>query len=251
MLLVCLVTPVAAAPNRYAEADVDVSDVTVTGGPYYLNQPVVASGTVTIVSEASGNGKVWALSNAGYSVTNPDAVIVASGSNFESDVALSLRLTTVDAGQIYEWETTFTLDIVGYWTISHYGGAIARWTLRDWGDSDADTGDSFKVIAVERKCDYNRYTKNIFLDSPKFTDDAGDWWKWSRGNHTYMLLMPTGVTATPEVDSYLRIKILNGKVTFMGSVNYEFSQPVVVYELVDGVLVEVARFTKVVNGIPQ
>lgn len=111
------------------EINVECSDINAPE-QVRVGSDITASGTVTITSEAEASGFfsiAYAESNAGYSVTNPNAVVVADNSNSVSDFDGGIFHADADASQTYEWSTTFNVNRLGDWEVSHYGDASVIW----------------------------------------------------------------------------------------------------------------------------
>lgn len=126
---------------------------------YYVSDRVTASGIVfievTAHAEGSSSVEAHASSTAYFTVTDPDSIVIDSGSQHKeaSETGGEDKIADADASQIYEWSSTFTLDKEGKYVIVQ-GGEWETSTSGP-GDGDYESGsgsatDSVVVTAVLR-----------------------------------------------------------------------------------------------------
>lgn len=254
------------------EVSVTCSDIVVVGDPWVGNT-ITASGTVTIIATATTTGNILttgtaeADSTAYYEVTDPNGSPVASGGTLspsvvsDSDTGWWKFAAEADASQEYNWSTDIYLNQAGDWTITQGGDASAEWArylFGIWRTTHAEESD-----AATRSLTINAYIRTfdtgatLNLGSPQnigqaFHQTFGNTWTWSEGGNTYVLYMPDGI----EVTGYdgnelgnLYITITNGVVTFFPPW-VQFSQPVTLYQVLNGELVELITFSQVESGQP-
>ncbi len=246
VLLVSL-TGAAFAAGGDTEASVVLSDIVVvgpSGDTYYVSDSVTASGTVTITSTADAWGSYSAYatteSEAGFSIEGPSGPL-DSDSNIETDSDSAWgwwdQSASSDSSQIYEWSSTFTLDELGDYTITQEGAAETLASTGWWWPYySEDYNFNFLTISAINKPMETQWEPTFYDYTHQLDFNNPNTLAWMVGTNPdrYKLTVPEGTTITPDI-SILNITILNGDITFgAGHCNVEFSNPVVLSQLVEG-----------------
>lgn len=255
------------------DVQVEVSDIVVVGDPWVGNT-ITASGTVTIIATSDAPLKTLqvsyaeAESDASFTVTDPNGITVDSGANSESDDDDGWKLTkklsdpaSADASQTLTWSSDIYLNQAGDWVITQGGEASAEWAtyFLIWRTGHAEESDAATCsLTITAYIQTFGYGANLNLTTPQgfnqsFHETFGDTWTWrGEDGYQYVLYMPDGTEITGYNGNELGnvfITVCNGVVTILPPWA-QFSQPVTIYQVVNGELVELMTFSQVENGVP-
>jgi len=250
---------------------VELSDIEIEGG-HDEGTVVTASGTITIAAKTDARlwiGLALAMSEAGYGVVDPDGQLVDSGENSESDVDIGL-FPEADASQVFEWESTFKLRESGLYSISHLGLASTYWIGLFGLGADFAEGSLSTTWRVDPPMLTDPWQQGDGFQVMVATWNSHETYSWEGGyrdGHVLgeaidqvgvnyprplRLVIPAGtiVNEGGVVASTFSVKYQCGGLVFHPT-NITFSNPVTVYEFVDGEWVELVVFTKIVHGQPE
>ena len=291
-----LVMMAVSAPAVFAwggeNADVAVSPITIdTGGnPLWVGYGVTASGTVTIVADASAGGALFALavadSSANFSISDPSSVVIAAGSSGVNDVGVGgfwVVTANADAGQTFAWSSTFTPTEPGWYAV-YQDGAASAWYLtflpNGFGsDSDFVAGTyTFWVSQVPSGCvdptggltdkfivlvnaGYYIFTAPwVEKDRPwiygrTLAEDLNADWQlcWGGQMHKLHLFIPAGTEIHGLADRkayFMEVVAYQGSLYFPKEPYLSFSQPVVVTDTTADGRANIWVFDQLVGGKP-
>lgn len=258
--------------------DVSVSPITITGNTN-VGQTVTLSGTVTVTSSADAGGAFFAAayadSNAYFSVDNPNATTVASGSNSQSQLGFGgfwVFPASADASQTYGWSADVVLDQYGYWQASQGGDANALWfTIFPFGGGgDSASGGNFLMFYAFPgnpgmippdgwvTFELNTMGYEHFFDwvEPKWdegktlAEDACA--EFAAGGEQYRICIPKGTEITgwngAKISS-LSLFYCRGEILFSPAYVW-FSQASTLSQMVNGEWTAVATFEQISGGRP-
>lgn len=271
-------------PSSDAEADVEVSDIDIdVDGELYVGTVVTASGTITITATSEANfwlawDNAQAESSAGFTVTDPNSIVVDSDLNTEEDSDTGWFGAEADASQVYNWSSTFELDTIGDYLIEASGSAFASWWSWWHSGSDEDEGYSsllLTAIPEPQERNPNRFSIVMcsgFTANGRYIDEHNNTLRGevvATGEYNgeqYMLVIPEGCIITRlsgERLHQLFLKDIDGSDLTFTCGDVTFSEPCVLSKVEggeltedpvtgewtgDGEWVEVGSFTEIVDG---
>lgn len=289
-LLLSMAVPVFAysppSPSNDIDVEVTVTEITLAGVPE-VGEEVTVSGTVTVTSSAEsdyiwGWDSAYAESGAGFQVLDPDDVEIDSDwewiEDYDAETMWDWSGAEAEAGQIYIWSSTFTLDKAGDYKVLHGGHAYA-WFYCDvyWGEdySDEDGADDgimllFSVAAPSEK-DPNRFSVIMPYGwgRSSYINERDNILESSLGvvglyqGVGYKLDIPEGCEITRLGGSRLHqlyLKDISGETLTFTCDDILFSEPCVLFMatsvyynewgrlITDGEWVEIGSFTEIVDG---
>jgi hypothetical protein len=254
----------AFAHDGDADAHVDPNLVIVTENP---NGTVTVSGTIETEAEAeahrSGHTSYTETETSGWYSVN--GVITVIGTNSNSD---SGSYPSSDSTYDYTWSKTLTLP--GDYSVRQGGTAYAEWSNAHDSDDDYDSHQSaLAIFKIKPKLPTNLpqnedgwYSDGAFGLRVGSSVTAVKWTgkdtlpaieqMGSLSGFTLKVVFVAGTTISPEgkLSKFSVYKLPDGRLIFGPdtSMTVQFSNPVTVYELQSGKWVQIAQFTKLVNG---
>jgi hypothetical protein len=139
--LMIIASPALAWGGSDANADVECSDIDVTGDTPTVGTTITFSGTVDITAEAHTCGFLSvasADSYAYYVIIDPEGCIVDQGSCGISDWDIGLFSAGADASQIFVWSSDVFIALAGDYIAEHGGSAEAFYGSLFWPQIGCD-----------------------------------------------------------------------------------------------------------------
>lgn len=149
----------------WKDVNVELSKISIKGSPY-VGEEITVSGTVIITSSVTSNYEpfknyAYAESLAGFIITAPNNKLIDKDKDFKRDLQPGWSRTQADASQVYNWESTFTLEKKGIYTVKHAGEAyVWRWHNHMDENGMTDGLNTFYFVVVNK---HHKWSSLLYL----------------------------------------------------------------------------------------